>query len=159
MGSMKDYIECDRLEIKHKIAQFRKPRSVPRVRTGAVEEYIQKVVSAGSFSSGKFDVRCGLNRKLLRNFQIQRQIDLHGYTQDEAFNALLNFFARCQMDGIRNVLVITGGNAMKSSVLRNSFRKWVKENFSALVVSYTSAKLKDGGQGAFYAVVRKKNSY
>lgn len=158
MGSMKDYIDCERLQVKHKIVKLNKPK-VLRVNRNVVEEYISKIENVSGFFSGKFDVQCGLNRKLLRNFQIQRRIDLHGCTQDEAYNALLGFFARCQLDGVRTVLVITGGNAMKPSILRSSFRKWVKENFSALILSYSLAKLKDGGQGAFYVVIRKKISY
>ena len=104
----------------------------------------------------KFDVQCGLNRKLLHRFQIQRKIDLHGCSQNEAFNLLLRFFVKCQQDEIKYVLVITGGNAMKASVLRSNFNKWVHDSFSEFVVSYSQAKLNDGGQGAFYVVIRKR---
>lgn len=156
MASMKDYIDCVPLKTKHRVVQLGKPKLVPRVRRDAVSDHIDTVSRFDDFVRGKFDVNCGLNRKLLRNFQVQRRIDLHGYTQNEAFNVLRNFLAKCQLDGIKNVLVVTGGNALKVSVLRTSFRKWIKENFSTFVSSYSFANLKDGGQGAFYVVIRKK---
>lgn len=152
MASMKDYIDCVPLKIKHKIVLLKQPKPVFRRNQTTI---LEKDVGFG-FALEKFDVSCGINRKLLRNFQIQRRIDLHGYTQDEAFTVLLNFLSKCQQEGIKNVLVITGGNAMKTSILRTSFKRWVKENFSTFVTSYSIAKLKDGGQGAFYVVIRKK---
>lgn len=72
--------------------------------------------------------------------------------------ALSKFLSQCQLEGVRNALIITGGNAMKISILRTSFTRWAKENFSTFITSYSFAKLKDGGQGAFYVIIRKKTS-
>ena len=151
---MKDYIDRVPLKIKHKVVLLKQSRPFPRRNQTTVPE---TTIDVG-FTFKKLDVSFGINRKLLRNFQIQRRIDLHGYTQDEAFTVLLRFLSKCQQEGIKNVLIITGGNAMKMSILRTSFKRWVKENFSAFVASYSIAKLKDGGQGAFYVVIREKNS-
>lgn len=152
MASMKDYIDCVPLKIKHKVVLLRKTRRFLHCNRASVPE--KGVVVPSPFE--KFDVDCRIDRKQLRKFQVQRRIDLHGYTQDEAFNALSIFLSQCQSDGIKNALVITGGNAMKISILRTSFTRWAKENFSTFIVSYSFAKLKDGGQGAFYVVLRKK---
>lgn len=95
-----------------------------------------------------------MSRKFFRNFTFERTIDLHGLTQNEAFHQLLNFFIRCQSENIKRVIVITGGNAMKKSVIRSSFRRWVAESFGDYVVSCSQAKIGHGGQGAFYLILK-----
>jgi DNA-nicking Smr family endonuclease len=96
-----------------------------------------------------------LTRKSLRKFNFSRMIDLHGFTQNEAFSALIKFFDHCRSENVKKVLVITGGNVMKESVLRNSFIKWVKDSFGDYVASCSPANLQHGGQGAFYVVLKK----
>ncbi len=97
-----------------------------------------------------------LKRKEKREFQTERRIDLHGATRDEAFCILLKFFISCQREGVRKVLVITGGNALRETVLRKSFKMWVQESFGNYIVSCSPANIWDGGQGAFYVVLKRK---
>jgi DNA-nicking Smr family endonuclease len=85
-----------------------------------------------------------------KNIQLQGRIDLHGYTQEKAHTALVNFFSKAQIQGHKWVLVITG----KGAVLQAFVPQWF-ENHSSFVISYSFAQPKDGGQGAFYVRVRK----
>jgi DNA-nicking Smr family endonuclease len=103
--------------------------------------------------------------------EIEARIDLHGMRQDEAHAALTRFLHRCQSKGQRWVLVITGkGRAadadrysafdMTSSrqrgVLRLNVPRWLDEpQLRPLVVSYTTAALSHGGEGALYVHLRK----
>ncbi|MDR2646229.1 MAG: Smr/MutS family protein [Holosporaceae bacterium] len=96
-----------------------------------------------------------MSRKFSRKFTHERIIDLHGLTQNEAFESLLNFFIRCQSENVKRVIVITGGNAMKKSVIRSAFPRWVTESFGNYVVSCSQAKTRHGGQGAFYLLLKK----
>lgn len=96
-----------------------------------------------------------LSRKEKRNFSYERYLDLHGLTQDEAFVALSNFLKNCRECGHSKVLVITGGNVMRNSVLRRNFPEWM-HILSEHIVKYDQANLKHGGQGAFYVILKKK---
>ena len=98
-----------------------------------------------------------LSRKEKRNFTYEKSIDLHGYTRDESFLLLFRFFIQCQSEGVRKVLVITGGNNLRNTTLRKSFQTWVKENFGNFVTSCSPANIHHGGEGAFYLSL-KKNS-
>ena len=96
-----------------------------------------------------------MSRKQKRKFQGEKTIDLHGYTREKAFVELIRFFNSCQQNGIRKVLVITGGNNMRETTLRKSFQIWIREKFGHYVTSCTSANIWHGGQGAFYVTLKK----
>ena len=103
--------------------------------------------------------------------EIEARIDLHGMRQDEAHAALQAFLHRCQARELRWVLVITGkgkisdrdGDApfdMTSNrdrgVLKRNVPRWLAEpDLRPLVVSYTTAAISHGGEGALYVHLRK----
>lgn len=100
---------------------------------------------------------------------IDGRIDLHGYTQVEAHDALLRFLRRSQARGARVVLVITGKGARNSGgrnpgarsendrgVLKRAVPLWLAlPDFRELVVGYDSAAIAHGGEGALYVRLRK----
>lgn len=92
-------------------------------------------------------------QKLKRGkIEIAARLDLHGHTQDQAFGALERFLAASQSRGARSVLVITG----KSGVLRQQVPRWLNAPPNrARVLSFTSARPNDGGDGALYILLRK----
>ncbi len=100
--------------------------------------------------------------------EIDARLDLHGLRQQDAYAALRRFLARCQADGLRHVLIITGkGGSDKSEardfwaseergVLRRLVPQWLCEPSLRLhVVSFTESALKHGGSGALYVTIRK----
>lgn len=102
---------------------------------------------------------------------IDGRIDLHGMRQREAHEALKAFLVRARSRGHRHVLVITGkGSARtpdenrsfydegrsKAGVLRNAVPHWLNEpGFREMVVSFTTASPRHGGEGALYVRLRK----
>lgn len=108
-------------------------------------------------------------RKLSRNIEaIDSRIDLHGMRQSEAFPALRRFLFACAARGDRNVLVITGKGtraeierirdftAEERGVLRRLVPQWFGEpELRSLVISYTTAGPRHGGDGALYVRLRK----
>lgn len=96
-----------------------------------------------------------ISRRQKRNFEYEKVLDLHGNTREEAFLALIRFFSSCQCNGIRKVLIITGGNNMRETVLRKHFQIWVREKFGNHITSCTSANIWHGGEGAFYVTLKK----
>lgn len=108
-------------------------------------------------------------RKLLRNTaKIDSRIDLHGMRQIEAYGALRRFLHACAARGDRNVLVITGKGrsadfenrrdymAESRGVLRRLVPQWLGEpEFRSIVISFTQAGPRHGGDGALYLHLRK----
>jgi DNA-nicking Smr family endonuclease len=118
------------------------------------QKFLQQKIMHESFYPKESQLH-GISRKLKRRFIYEKVVDLHGLTVKEAFNKLLVFFANCQLENIKNVIVITGGNDLKTSVIRSSFQKWIRESFGQYVHSYSQANIQHGGQGSFYVVLKK----
>ncbi len=105
-------------------------------------------------STCKRSTLTSISRRQKRKFKIEKTIDLHGHTKEEAFMALIKFFNICQKEGVRKALVITGGNNLRETTLRKHFKIWIQENFGNYVASCTSANIWHGGQGAFYLTIK-----
>jgi DNA-nicking Smr family endonuclease len=103
-------------------------------------------------------------------FTIDDRIDLHGLGRQEARTRLRAFLLGSQAKGHKVVLVITGkgGEAEgadhlarmlggpERGVLRRSVPQWLEEHeFRTIVLSYTAAGVRHGGEGALYVRLRK----
>lgn len=106
--------------------------------------------------------------------EVEARLDLHGMTEAKARRALLRFLERCQDEGMRAVLVITGKGAAPRAVdqrrfepwdpdaralpgvLRRNFARWMAEpDFAELASGYAPAHRRHGGAGAFYVMIRR----
>lgn len=106
------------------------------------------------------------------HIEIEARIDLHGMRQDEAHAALRAFLHRTQARGLRWVLVITGKGVKLDDdhdrpfdmtrnrdrgVLKRNVPRWLEEpDLRPLIVSYTTAAIPHGGEGALYVHLRKR---
>jgi DNA-nicking Smr family endonuclease len=101
---------------------------------------------------------------------IDARIDLHGLRQSDAHTRLRSFLLDAHARGLRTVLVITGkgGEAQKGDympdafgqprrgVLRRNVPAWLDEpELRAVVVGYTTAGIRHGGEGALYVQLRR----
>lgn len=87
---------------------------------------------------------------------IEATLDLHGYRQDEAHEALINFVKASYGASRRCVLVITGKGRMSEGVLRQKVPGWLQaSDLSPLILKIYTAQPQHGGQGAFYIYLRK----
>ena len=103
--------------------------------------------------------------------EIEARVDLHGLRQSEAHAALRAFLFRCQSRGLRFVLVITGkgkpGSVSEAGyrnpenergVLKRNVPRWLEEpDVRSIVVSYTTAAIQHGGEGAIYVHLRARH--
>lgn len=98
---------------------------------------------------------------------IDRRLDLHGLTQDEAHHALLHFVRTAQADGAKLVLVITGKGSRSRDValgadrgvLRRLVPLWLKEPaLRGIVLGFEAAHASHGGDGALYVRLRRARS-
>lgn len=102
--------------------------------------------------------------------EIDARIDLHGLRQREAHRVLDAFLANAHARGYRHVLVITGkgrsrgaresasimDDMVEPGVLRRVVPQWLEGgSLRAIVVGYTQAGPRHGGEGAFYVRLRK----
>ena len=115
-----------------------------------------------------FDPR--ISKRIARGrHPIDARLDLHGLRQQDAYVVLRGFLARCQADGLRHVLVITGKGgkldelasrdfwqAEERGILRRLVPQWLAEpSFRLHVVSFTESATAHGGSGALYVIIRK----
>ncbi len=98
-------------------------------------------------------------------FKIERRIDLHGYTEDAAWDAVDNFIKNAYIDGLRCVLIVTGKGLprpendiyTKHGIIRERVPQWLNSpQLRPLILSIAQAQIKDGGEGAVYVLLRRK---
>ena len=97
-----------------------------------------------------------------------RSIDLHGHTLDEANKVIENFIKQAFSDNISKLVVVTGkgihSNNEKDpyvskdlSILKYSVPEFIRnnENLMNIINDIQSARIEDGGEGAFYIILKK----
>jgi DNA-nicking Smr family endonuclease len=104
--------------------------------------------------------------------EIEGRIDLHGMRQAEAHTALVRFLKRSHADGKRWVLVITGKGAPartahderiqfegdERGVLRRNVPRWLAEpELAPMIIGFTTAAIRHGGDGALYVQLRRRD--
>ena len=102
---------------------------------------------------------------------IEKSIDLHGYTLDEANIAIENFINKAFLENINKLIVVTGKGLHSDnekdpyvskdlSILKYSVPEFISNNKSLMTMinEMTDAKLEDGGGGAFYILLKKNKS-
>lgn len=101
----------------------------------------------------------------LRNglYSIQEQVDLHGFSREEAHRAVEEFIVRASRFRPCCVKIIHGrgiNSPNDKAVLKESLQQWLStRRMSRHVVAYASAPLKDGGVGAIYVLLRRTGSH
>ncbi|MBB4286535.1 Smr/MutS family protein [Roseospira goensis] len=106
----------------------------------------------------------GIDRRTHDRFRrgrmaIEGRLDLHGMTRERAHQALSVFLHRAYERGARCVLVVTGKGTGRegSGVLRRDVPHWLNQGtLRGLVLSFTHAQIRDGGEGALYVLLRRR---
>jgi len=103
----------------------------------------------------------GVNRlrQLKRGtISVERQLDLHGLSREEALVALNRFLLSASAHGEKAVLVITGkgNNSPGEPVLQQAVTGWLRDAGKKLVVEFAPAPREMGGSGAFVVFLREQ---
>lgn len=89
--------------------------------------------------------------------RIQFSTDLHGMTEGEAFEALLDVLGAAYMAGRRYGLIVTGKGRGGNSPIRAQLPKWLTSpKLSQIVSSFTYSAENHGADGAFYVLLRRQ---
>ncbi len=102
------------------------------------------------------------NQRLIRGkTPIEGRLDLHGHTKETAHRALDAFIKGSFAAGRRCVIVITGKGVRLESgeigVLRQAVPQWLNgPALRPMVLAYSHATPKDGGEGALYVLLKRK---
>lgn len=105
--------------------------------------------------------RGGLNNNELKRltkgqFSIGQRLDLHGFTQDQALDALNNFINNgCTSN--KQCLLIIHGKGYHSGSNKPKIKSLCERFLRAhpLTIAFCSAQAKDGGTGAVYVLIKK----
>lgn len=92
-------------------------------------------------------------------FPIQDYLDLHGFTQEEAFKQVEEFLVKSVTKNLRHVLIVHGRGAgspggvpiLKRALTKDLSHKRLRKR----VLAFCTALQRDGGTGAMYVLLRK----
>ena len=111
------------------------------------------------------DKKFGLEKSTIKNLKRGRykndgKTDLHGMNLYTAEKHLTNFILDQYEKENRNLLVVSGKGVYGQGKIRQEIPIWFgKKPLIDIVYAYTNALQKDGGEGAFYIRLRKKNKF
>jgi DNA-nicking Smr family endonuclease len=95
-------------------------------------------------------------RKLRRgHWHIQRELDLHGLTVDEARESTVDFLHQCARRGLRCVRIIHGkglGSKNREPVLKRKVAHWLMQRDE--ILAFCQARRADGGSGAVVVLLK-----
>lgn len=114
----------------------------------------------------------GRTEERLRKGQIEpdARLDLHGYTENAAHDALLNFLRGAQLRHHKMIIVVTGKGAPRDlhapfdleldrkarGILKTVVPRWLAEpGFARYVSAVRQAHNRHGGEGALYVYLRR----
>ncbi|MBM3610468.1 MAG: hypothetical protein FJX18_02945 [Alphaproteobacteria bacterium] len=124
--------------------------------------------SPGPLTSPKEDL-IALDRKTKRKIRssalkIEGRLDLHGLTQNQAYDRLVRFMTVAVQKRYKLILVITGKGVSKKEnsstdepygVLRKNVPFWLSnKQIFPFVQSVSVANIQDGGEGALYVFLK-----
>ncbi|MBM3561897.1 MAG: DNA mismatch repair protein MutS [Alphaproteobacteria bacterium] len=90
--------------------------------------------------------------------EVDAKLDLHGMRQAEAQRSLTAFLRRCQANGARVAIIVTGKGLTRDEggVLRRVVPMWLEApNLRDVVVGFGEAARHHGGEGALYVRIRR----
>ena len=106
-----------------------------------------------------------------KNYLKVRSIDLHGYTLEQANNAIEQFILKAFEEEVSKLIVVTGKGIHSDvekdpyiskdlSILKYSVPEFINnnQNLMRVINDIQDATMEDGGSGAFYVLLKKKRS-
>ena len=107
----------------------------------------------------------------IKNHLKVRSLDLHGYTLEQANNAIEKFILKAFEESVSKLIIVTGKGIHSDvekdpyvskdlSILKYSVPEFIcnNQNLMRVINDIQDATIEDGGSGAFYILLKKKRS-
>ena len=107
----------------------------------------------------------------IKNHLKVRSLDLHGYTLEQANNAIEQFILKAFEEGVSKLIIVTGKGIHSDvekdpyvskdlSILKYSVPEFINnnQNLMRVINDIKDATIEDGGSGAFYIFLKKNRS-
>tara|TARA_B100000315_G_scaffold227035_1_gene234452 strand:- start:11 stop:562 length:552 start_codon:yes stop_codon:yes gene_type:complete len=142
------------------------PRTIIKEAEGdKICENVKNVTIRQKITIQKSDI----NKKLKKNkIPIDRKVDFHGCSLDEAKKIFFNTINDCFLRNFRCILFITGKGSIRKindhpketklyyGKIRSNFLSWVTyDAVQYKILNVQQANIKSGGDGAFFVYLRK----
>ena len=91
-------------------------------------------------------------------YSVQKTLDLHGFSVDDAAELFDDFMRTAIRDGLKCVKIIHGRGlkSKKTPILRESLKSWIiKAMHRKWVIAFSNAIMAEGGPGATYILLKK----
>ena len=101
-----------------------------------------------------------------------RCLDLHGYTLDQANSKIYDFIRKSFLEKVSKLIIVTGKGlhsqneknpyiSKNLSILRYSVPDFINNNkeLMNMISEISPASISDGGEGAFYILLKKKTKF
>ena len=144
----------DRINVYPQRGSNKSPSRVQTRQTGRGTDF-----PAESAPAHDTQFNSGLQKKLQRKIKQglirpETSIDLHGYRQAEALQALEEFIAEASQRRLRMVLVIHGQGfrSQSNAILKPLVQRWLANQ--PQVLAWCPAQARDGAAGASYVYLR-----
>ena len=132
-------------------------KSPPRTKIREIERHADFLAESTTAHDTQFN--SGLQKKLQRKIKQgairpETSIDLHGYRQTEALQALETFITEALQRRLRMVLVIHGQGyrSQSDAILKPLVQRWLAHQ--PQVLAWCPAQARDGAAGASYVYLR-----
>lgn len=111
-----------------------------------------------------------IDRNTMRRFKreefpVEGVLDLHGYNEAQAYDAVHKFMRQAYLSGKRCVIIVTGKGKSHPDedvfaprgVLKDRVPQWLEgEELRQTILSYIHPSARLGGQGALYILLRRR---
>lgn len=126
-----------------------------------------------TYSKALEDIYGGIDKATIKKFKkeefkIEAVLDLHGLTEDEAFEKVENFVVQSYNKGKRCIIIITGkGLSIHESddvfapkgVLKKQVPQWLNmARLRSMILTYKNPSERLGGAGALYILLKRNKS-
>ncbi len=153
-----------RMRKKHGVRHFRQTlqdNNSQRLFEEAIQDNHQlNVTNLPEFMEGYAEGINPITMEKLRTgeFSVQKTLDLHGYSVDDANDLFQAFIRDTVREGLKCVKIIHG-RGLKSKgvpVLKEHLKTWIiKAMHRKWVLAFSNALMSDGGPGATYILLKK----
>lgn len=164
-------------ELTQSVTPLRKtPRDIerPSTRLKVTPKISNNLVYNGNkLKDLAFGDTANIDANTARNFrrgkyQIEAELDLHGYTEDSAYDKVINFIKNAYLRKLRCVCIITGkGLHIESDcdffcprgVLKDRVPQWLNlPEIRSLILAIDHPEPKDGGSGVIRILLRRQRN-